>query len=328
MCIFKNEPGQCIREKLVCQGNPECLCIDICWTGSSVSGSTELRDLVDDGERIENYLKLLCIADDFEELRGPREHWGRLLQSKIKLRPVVSSSNPDSTGVIDVTATLEALDNSFNLLKRARAQAGVPRDNKTLDNTEFKAAHDWLFETFQDRFMENDDLHDRVHNASVDNVLTGKAKKKLYHDKRGAFKVWKRSLVGNTAFLMAVLRNGWFDGQSQQQQLMMAVLQEQTENTGENPPAEHDRKELRMKALQARKKVREARKLAEQGLPESQLSTGQMALLHELNMGVLDDRRLKNDTAYKHGEGIKNRTKEEAAVLRMSCNELDAYFAR
>ena len=176
--------------------------------------------------------------------------------------------------------------------------------------------------------MENDDLHDRVHNASVDNVLTGKAKKKLYRDKRGAFKVWKRSLVGNTAFLMAVLRNGWFDGQSQQQQLMMAVLQEQVENTGENPPAEHDRKELRMKALQARKKVREARKLAEQGLPESQLSTGQMALLHELNMGVLDARRLKNDTAYGHGEGIKIRTKEEAAVLRMTCNELDAYFAR
>ena len=177
MCIFKNEPGQCIREKLVCQGNPECLCIDICWTGSSVSGSTELRDPVDDiiKSRGENYLKLMSIADDADY--WPRWHWDQVLEIKIKLRPVVSFSNTHSSGVIDVTATLQALDNSFNLLKRARAQAGVARDNKTLDNKEFKAAHDWLCETFQDRFMENDDLHDRVHNASVDNVLTGKAKK-------------------------------------------------------------------------------------------------------------------------------------------------------
>jgi len=322
MCIFKNKQGQSIRQKLVCQGNPECLCIDICWTGSSVSGSTELRDPVDDiiKSRGENYLKLMSIADDADY--WPRWHWDQVLEIKIKLRPVVSFSNTDSSGVIDVTATLQALDNSFNLLKRARAQAGVARDNKTLDNKEFKAAHDWLCQTFQDRFMENQDLLDRVHD-----VLTGRAKKKFRHDKRDAFKAWKCSLVGNTAFLMAVLRNGLFDPQSQQQ-LMTAVLQEQAENTAENPPAGYDKKELRVKALQARKIVRDARKLAEQRLPVQDMSNGQMALLHELNMGVLDARRLKNDTAYGHGEGIKIRTKEEAAVLRMTCNELDAYFAR
>ena len=52
---------------------------------------------------------------------------------------------------------------------------------------------------------------------------------------------------------MAVLRNGLFDTQSQQE-LMTAVLQEQSKHSGENHPAEHDRKELRMKALEARKK--------------------------------------------------------------------------
>ena len=41
---------------------------------------------------------------------------------------------------------------------------------------------------------------------------------------------------------------------------------------------------------------------------------------------------LENNKAYGHGEGVKITTKEEAAVFRMSCkeidDELDAYFHR
>ena len=70
--------------------------------------------------RREHYLKLLSTAENDEDLRG------RL--ATLLLRPVVSSS-----GVIDVNSTLERLDQSINLLKRARAHAGVVRDNKTLD---------------------------------------------------------------------------------------------------------------------------------------------------------------------------------------------------
>ena len=75
---------------------------------------------------MEHFLKLLSSAENDEELRR------RL--ATLLLRPVVSPTfEPDATGVIDVNATLEILDKSFNLLKRARAQAGVVRDNKTLD---------------------------------------------------------------------------------------------------------------------------------------------------------------------------------------------------
>ena len=74
--------------------------------------------------------------------------------------------------------------------------------------------------------------------------------------------------------------------------------------------------------------MREARKLAEQALPESELSSPQIALLLELNSGVLEQNMLAKNKAYGHGEGVKIRTKEEAAVFRMSCNALDAYFAR
>ena len=61
---------------------------------------------------------------------------------------------------------------------------------------------------------------------------------------------------------MAVLRNGLFDRQSQQE-FQNAVLQEQS-NSGDDHPAEHDRNELRRKALE--------------DLPESELSCQQIEL--------------------------------------------------
>jgi len=184
---------------------------------------------------------LLSTAENDEVLRG------RL--ATLLLRPVVSStSEPDPIGVIDVNATIEILDKSFDLLKKARAQAGVKRDNITLSYKEFDVAHKWLFEEFKTHFIENVNLRNRLHSAAA---VTRREKKKLRDDTRSAFRVWKRSLLGNHPFLMAVLRNGLFDTQSQQE-LMTAVLQEESNSCGDHP-AEHDREELRRKALEARK---------------------------------------------------------------------------
>ena len=146
VCIFKNEEGQSIQQKIF-SGTPECLCIDISWTGSVVpqhaaqtggmsSGGTHptehtKRVDVTMKSRREHYLKLLSTAENDEKLRG--------CLATLLLRPVASS-----TGVIDVDATLETLDNIFNLLRRARAQAGVVHDNKTLNNEQFGIAHTWL----------------------------------------------------------------------------------------------------------------------------------------------------------------------------------------
>ena len=329
MCIFKNEEGQSISQKELV-GNPECLYIDISWAGSGVAQSTELDDHVDVTSTARNmhYLKLLSIGDDVEELRGAREHFRETLCCNVKLRPVVaSSSKPDYIGPIDLHATIKTLDKSFNLLRQALARAGVERDGKSLEDKEFKVAHDWLFQTFKDRFIESDDLHDRVHNASVDNPLKKKEKNKLKDATRGAFRSWKRSLVGNYEFLMAVLRNGMFDSQSQQD-LMLAVLQERSKHKGEKHLSRREAHELRTKALAARKKLKDARKLAEQDLPESELSKSQIALLHDLDKGVLEKNMLEMNKEYKHGEGAKIITKEDAAVLRMSCNKLDAYYDR
>ena len=152
----------------------------------------------------------------------------------------------------------------------------------------------------------------------------------MKNDTRNAFKSWKRSLLGNHPFLMAVLRHGLFDSKSQQE-LMIAVLQEQS-NSGDDHPAEHDRKELRRKALEARQQLKDAKKLAEklalEELSEAELSNEQFHLLTELNSGLLEKIMVEENKAYGHGEGVKISTKEEAAVFRMSCNSLDVYHQR
>ena len=122
-------------------------------------------------------------------------------------------------------------------MKKVREQAGVKCNNLPLKKAEFEVAHNWLFDMFKNHFMQNVDLKDRMHHAAQRyDVLSRRTKSKLRKDVRGAFKTWKQTLLGNHAFLMAVLRNGLFDTQSQQE-LMIAVLQEQS-NSGDDHPAE------------------------------------------------------------------------------------------
>ena len=74
--------------------------------------------------------------------------------------------------------------------------------------------------------------------------------------------------------------------------------------------------------------MRDARKLEAEDIPDSDLSRSQIQLLRDLDLGVLQANMVKANKAYKHGEGVEIRTREEAAVLRMSCNQLDAYYDR
>ena len=112
---------------------------------------------------------------------------------------------------------------------------------------------------------------------------------------------------------------------------MIAVLQEQS-NSGDDHPAEHDRKELKRKALKARKELKDAKKLANKvavgDVLESQLSSDQITLLRHLDLGLLENKRKASDDAYGHGAGVKPYTREQAALVRMTHNELDRYFHR
>ena len=74
--------------------------------------------------------------------------------------------------------------------------------------------------------------------------------------------------------------------------------------------------------------MRDARKLDAKDIPERDLSKSQIQMLHDLDIGVLEANMVKMNKAYKHGDGVEIRTREDAAVLRMTCNKLDAYYDR
>ena len=329
LALFKNKENEIISQKEL-KGNPECLCIDISWTGSGIEPSTA-RDNQSDGatgsihvNRRNKYLKLMTIGENCAELRGENRHFNEVLKNNLKLRPVVSvSSNSAYTGAIDIDETVRTLDDSFKLLKQARAEAGVYASNRTLDQKEMGEAIGWLKQRFIDYFMTNETLYNRVQSAQID-VLTGKEKQQLIKDIRGPFKSWMRSLLGNCEFCMAVLRQGYFDSE-QQQELLHACLQERAENKKEVPPSQRERQRLRKEAQAARKAYREAKKLQAKGLPDSELTWPQPNLLRDLEWNVLKDNVIKANQAYKHGEGAEIRTRESVAVLRMSCNQLDNY---
>ena len=327
MALFKNKENETIAQREL-KGNPECLCIDISWNGSGIDQSTDRGDQSDatGASRRKEYLKLMAIGDSCEEVRGQSRHFNEILKKHVKLRPVVSSSSKSAyTGAIDIDATLRALDDSFKLLKQARAYAGVYQNKRPLDKKEMGDAIGWLRQRFMNYFMENEVLYNRVQSAASD-ALMGKAKNKLRKDIRGPFKVWLHSLVGNTEFCMAVLRNGYFDSQ-QQLDLLHAVLQERAEREEEAQLPEHERKALKKAAQAARKAFRDAQKLQAKGLPDKKLTSPQIELLRDLERNVLYENMIKANKAYKHGEGAEIRTREAAALLRMSCNALQDYWA-
>ena len=86
-----------------------------------------------------------------------------------------------------------------------------------------------------------------------------------------------------------------------------------------------DRERFRAEALQARRTLKMARKLAKSSEP---LSTAQRALVLQLEAGELEKVTLQKNQAYGHGCGATSTSLEEVALFRVSCNQLDNYFGR
>ena len=108
---------------------------------------------------------------------------------------------------------------------------------------------------------------------------------------------------------------------------MNAVLQEKS-NSGDDHPAGHDKQKLRRKAHEARRKLKDARKLANRGLSDNEMSEQQIRMMSDLYSGILDKNRDEADEAYEHGLNVKTVTKEQVASIRMTVNRLDEYFGR
>jgi hypothetical protein len=319
VCLFKYEEGQNAYTCTVnIEGNlavPYCLCIEILWSSGSAPVEGRRRKKVTLTSRHCRYLNLFAKSETDEELRGKI---GTCL-----LRPVVTSRNAGATGVIDLHETLMVVNQGFTLLRAARAQARVTEDGKSLSQEEFKIAHDWLQKEFETNHLSNEGLKERMKDPN----LQGREKKKVRNDLRSFFKTWKRQLLGNQSFLMAVLRHGYFEP-GQQQELLVAILQEQDMNKIEMITPQQ-REEYKMKAREARYALKMARKLdALRRNPNSIFSVEDQNLLKDFDNGILERNVRAANKDFNHGIGSHNLTIAEAASYRMLHGPLDEYHGR
>ena len=77
-------------------------------------------------------------------------------------------------------------------------------------------------------------------------------------------------------------------------------------------------------AVRARKTLRKARSLA---TSKQSLDSKQQALVLRFHTGELHRETTKQSQAYGYGEGVKHVSTERATLFRVSCNQLDRYFA-
>jgi hypothetical protein len=101
------------------------------------------------------------------------------------------------------------------------------KDSTTLIEGEMKCALDFLQTNFESDFMLNENLKTLIALFKRNpDALSRKEKESLRNTRRGAFRIWKTSLLGDYYFLQAVLRHGLFDTENQQA-LQTALVEEQ-----------------------------------------------------------------------------------------------------
>jgi hypothetical protein len=185
-----------------------------CSSGDGLANISIARDNdSDSASAIGLKSSLACIR----ELPTPMQKKAKLT-ALLVLRPVHLTTHFDTTdgthisGPIDVEQSVSYFENSLEIIKSARRHAGVTRDNQTLTKCEFARARSWLQAIFEEKFMRNGEIKDRIKKLdAVPHSFTRKDKKMLRDGRRGAFNTWQKDLFGNTPLLNAFLQAGMFD---------------------------------------------------------------------------------------------------------------------
>ena len=174
---------------------------------------------------------------------------------------------------------------------------------------------------------------------------TKQGTKKHKGDVRGPFKVWARELLGDHAFLVAVLRHGLFDF-SDLKQYAELLAAERSKDDGDTQPggvkqptrkevlrqqalrARRELREVRQRALRARRQLREAKKFRRWREDGWQLHPGQEFQVKLLELGRLEERMRAANVSYGHGVGADTGlTKEQAMTLEIFTERpLTKYF--
>ena len=235
--------------------------------------------------------------------------------------------------------TLAMLTTTLDLANNARYSAGVERDKQTLSGHQFKLAYNWLqHECFEKHYISNERIVKEIQELDDGKFKHGKEKKRIHDDRRGAFKKWQHTLLGNTHLFHAMMRHGLFEFDDLQDFMVsyVQILVEEKQRRSATAAASVDtmlsedeekqrRLRLREDALAARRRLKNARKLAKSEQP---MSMSELILLEQLNTGELDRLCLEKSRAYGHGDGTKSTSRDEATLFRVSYNLLDKYFQR
>ena len=118
--------------------------------------------------------------------------------------------------------------------------------------------------------------------------MSRKEKMKTRQLRRGSFKAWMNSLMGNGQLFRAIVKYGFFDTKSFAH-FMKAFTQMQVEarNSGDIPPIASEREKLRTHARTARVNLREGRRLSK---TRKLLTPKQGRLLCRFTRGELDEK--------------------------------------
>ena len=155
--------------------------------------------------------------------KGPLESLGTLIRPRSTI--VRGKSGEEMILAPSTASCVQALEAMLVLLQRARSHSGPqpqqqrftaschsgpPSVQGTLDKDAFDRAWTWLKKEFENRFMTNEELWERILDYQADRIHERKAKETLRQQRRGAFQAFFNSLCsGNAHFGRAVLRHGF-----------------------------------------------------------------------------------------------------------------------
>ena len=219
------------------------------------------------------------------------------------------------TSAIDVDVSGNTFVSAILLLKKIRADVGAKTDGKTLTYVQFEEGLEILKTTFEANFLLNRQLACDLQRKRDDpSALTRKEKTHINTEFRGAFSVWLRSLLGDKAFVFALLRHGIFDF-SDLRRCAQALRQGASDDGGVSQSARHTpNPELRRAAVSARRQEKDAKKYAMWASEGWTCSPWQKKQIILLETGELAEQVRSANAAYGFGQGAEEALSREQAM--------------
>ena len=208
--------------------------------------------------RVAVLLRMFSVLSDNAE--EGKEELARLILNPIQTHERMTDDGMSVTGPVDIATSVRCFETALKRLQAAREEVGVT-DNQKLTDQQFNKAQRWLQKAcFEKHFMRNKDLAKEIRTYDdPHNWLSREHKQFIRSRRRSAFKSWKRSLLGNTALVHAVLSYGIVDPQEMREFMKHFFRISEDPDVAEPEVNHEDRESLRREALAARKRLRRAR---------------------------------------------------------------------